>query len=175
MLDEALRRFLAGDASAFSTIVERTSERLVRVSARIMGSVVDAEDVVQEAYVKAHAALLAGEFDQKAKLETWLYRIAVNGSIDAKRKKKRAPIPSDTVMDGVMDEGAQGSAEAIVALRELEVWMRDLPEDQQAVLVMKSMEGLETKEIAEIMNCSEGSVEQRLVRARAALRERRNA
>ncbi len=175
MIEEALSRFLAGDASAFREIVTSTSAKLVRVSARIMGSVADAEDVVQEAYVKAHGALLRGEFDRTAKLETWLYRIVLNGTLDAKRKKKRAPIPTDTTTDTMAETGADGSAEAIVALRELSSWMEDLPEDQRAVLVMKSMEGLETKEIAEIMGCSEGSVEQRLVRARQTLRERRMA
>jgi len=170
MLEEALSRFLAGDAAAFGEIVVETSPRLVRVSARIMGSIAEAEDVVQESYVKAHGALLRGEFDRTAKLETWLYRIVVNGTLDAKRKKKRAPIPTDELTE----TGASGSAEAVVALRELSSWMADLPEDQRAVLVMKAMEGLETKEIAEIMGCSEGSVEQRLVRARQTLRERRN-
>jgi DNA-directed RNA polymerase specialized sigma24 family protein len=123
----AVEPFLEGDAAAFQELVDATSARFVRLNARMLGNVGDAEDVVQEAYVKAYRSLLDEQFDRRAKVESdvrgapdgpamWLYRIVVNATIDARRKRtRRGP------------------------------------------------------EIAEILGCSEGAVEQRLVRAPATL------
>ncbi|MEI9953669.1 MAG: sigma-70 family RNA polymerase sigma factor [Pseudomonadota bacterium] len=88
-LEKAVDRVLSGDRSAFQQIVDATSQKLVRLGARIMGNQADAEDVVQEAYVKAYRALTAGEFDRRSSTNTWLYRIVVNGAIDAKRSRQR--------------------------------------------------------------------------------------
>jgi RNA polymerase sigma-70 factor (ECF subfamily) len=136
-----------------------------------MGNQADAEDVVQEAYIKAFRALCAGEFDRRSSTATWLYRIVVNGAIDAKRGRQRRGEASDVQIDPSWDGAA--FAEARLALSELDDWLRDLPEDQRAALVLQSFEGLNNGEIAEVMGVSEGAVEQRLVRARAALRQRR--
>ena len=170
-LDEAVERVISGDPSAFRRIVEATSPRLVRLSARIIGNLSDAEDVVQEAYVKAYRSLVDGQFDKRSGVETWLYRIVVNGSIDAKRARARAAVPSDTLEDVGWD-GAR-SAEARLALVELAEMLEGLPRDQKAALVMKSMEGFSAAEIGEIMNRPEGAVEQLLVRARAALKKKK--
>lgn len=168
-LGEAVERVRAGDAAAFQRIVDATSARLVRLAARMLGNVSDAEDVVQEAYVKAHRALMTGEFDGRANVSTWLYRIVTNQSIDAMRSRKRRPQPTDTADESTSD---LASAEQKLALTELEDWMSELPDDQRAALVLKAVEGLTSPEIAEVLQCSEGAVEQRLVRARAALRKR---
>ena len=170
-LETAVDRLLSGDASAFQQIVDATSERLVRLSTRIMGNQADAEDVVQEAYVKAYRALKAGEFDRRSSTATWLYRIVVNGAIDAKRSRTRRAEQNDVQLDPSWDGAA--FAEARVALSELDDWLRALPADQRAAVVLQSFEGLNNTEIATIMGVSEGAVEQRLVRARAALRQRR--
>lgn len=168
-LEEAAKRLSEGDRSAFQVIVDATSAKLVRLSARMLGNVADAEDVVQEAYVKAYRALTEGGFDGRSRVETWLYRIVVNGTIDAKRKLKR------TATDELVEAGWDGvaSAESIVALRELAGWLGELPEEQQTVLMLRAVEGLSSAEIAQILECSEGAVEQRLVRARTMLREKR--
>jgi RNA polymerase sigma-70 factor (ECF subfamily) len=173
-LEDVVDRFLAGDASAFQALVDATSARLVRVSARMLGNVADAEDVVQEAYVKAYQSLLAGGFDRRAKVETWLYRIVVNATIDAKRRlrTKHVELTDDVAVGGVGWDGA-ASAEARLALKELASWLGDLPAEQQAVMVLKFVEGMSSAEIAEVLECSEGAVEQRLVRARAGLRSKR--
>lgn len=174
-LEGAVARFLKGDAAAFQEVVDATSTRLVRLSARMLGNVADAEDVVQEAYVKAYRSLLDGQFDRRAKVETWLYRIVVNATIDARRKRaRRGPaIELQEETTAVAQEG-DSTAEGRLALTELSDWLGDLPSDQQAALVLKAVEGRESAEIAEILGCSEGAVEQRLVRARATLRQRRN-
>lgn len=167
-LIDAARRVQRGDVSAFHGIVEATSARLVRLSARIMGSVTEAEDVVQESYVKAYRALREGRFDERSRVETWLHRIVVNTSVDARRKRRREP--AGTLEDDRVG-AADGNAEATVALRELAELLDALPDDQRIALVLKSVEGMSSAEIAEVVGCSEGAVEQRLVRARAALKQ----
>lgn len=171
-LDEAVARVRSGDTAAFQRIVDETSARLVRLAARMMGSVVDAEDVVQEAYVKAYRALSTGEFDGRANVSTWLYRIVTNQAIDSMRGRARRPKATDTADETMSD---LASAEQKLALAELSDWMSDLPPDQRAALVLKAVEGLTSPEIAEVLQCSEGAVEQRLVRARTALRKRSEA
>lgn len=168
-LNEAVERVRSGDAAAFQRIVDSTSARLVRLAARMLGNVVDAEDVVQEAYVKAYKALASGEFDGRANVSTWLYRVVTNQAIDAMRGRARRPRPTDTADESTSD---LASAEQKLALTELADWMSDLPADQRAALVLKAVEGMTSPEIAEVLQCSEGAVEQRLVRARAALRKR---
>lgn len=171
-LIDAARRVQRGDVSAFHEIVEATSARLVRLCARIMGSVTEAEDVVQESYVKAYRAMRDGRFDERARVETWLHRIVVNTSVDARRKRRREPTGTlDDDRAGAID----GNAEATVALRELAALLDALPDDQRIALVLKSVEGMSSAEIAEVVGCSEGAVEQRLVRARAALKQTRSS
>ena len=171
-IDAALKRFLAGDTSAFQQFVDATSDRMIRLSARMMGSLADAEDVVQEAYVKAYQALAQGRFDSRSKPETWLYRIVTNASIDALRRRARGRTSSDEAVEPEFDGVA--SAEARVALGEIEDWLGQLPPEQRAAITLKALEGMTSAEVAEVLDCSEGAVEQRLVRARAALREMRH-
>jgi RNA polymerase sigma-70 factor (ECF subfamily) len=173
-LSDAVRSVRRGDPSAFQRIVETTSVRLVRVAARITGSPTEAEDIVQEAYVKAYRSILDDRFDGRSSVETWLYRIATNAAVDALRRRARAPEPIHDNEDvGETTWGGRESAEARVALSELDDWLGDLPPEQRAALVLKVVEGHTAAEVAEIMESSEGAVEQHLVRARAALRARR--
>lgn len=169
-LDEAVSAVLHGDASAFGTIVEATSGKLVRMSARMLGNVADAEDAVQQAYLSAYRSLISGGFDRRASVETWLYRITVNTTIDAMRARKRQPAALDVAGEPAYD--GQSSAEARVALSELDDLLSTLPSEQRAALVLTAVEGFSAKEAALMLECSEGAVEQRVVRARAALRER---
>jgi RNA polymerase sigma-70 factor (ECF subfamily) len=170
-LDQAVDRFLAGDTSAFQQIVDATSDRMIRLSARMMGSLADAEDVVQDAYVKAYQALSADRFDRRSKPETWLYRIVTNTPIDALRSRARRRTSSDEGVEPQYDGLA--SAEARVALAEIDDWLGQLPIEQRAAVTLKALEGMTSAEVAEVLDCSEGAVEQRLVRARATLRELR--
>jgi RNA polymerase sigma-70 factor (ECF subfamily) len=161
---------MGGDTSAFLPIVQATQDRLVRLSARLLGSVSEAEDVVQEAYLKAYRSLVGGRFDRRSQVTTWLHRIVVNATLDARRARSRTrTTPSETPPEASTDGSA--STEARVALRELAGWLGALPEEQQVVLVLKVFEDLSSAEVAAIVGCSEGAVEQRLVRARAALRK----
>jgi len=170
-LEQVAQRVAAGDTAAFQHIVRHTGDLLVRLAARILGNVADAEDTVQEAYVKAYRALVNGQFDGRSSVRTWLYRIVTHAAIDGLRHRRRRDARLDSELPSAWDGAAL--AEARLALTELSDLLRGLPPDQRAALVLKSVEGLTTPEIAQIMDCSVGAVEQRLVRARAALRSRR--
>jgi RNA polymerase sigma-70 factor, ECF subfamily len=167
-LAEAVRNVAHGDRAAFRHIVRETSGRLVRLAARLMGNLEDGEDVVQEAYVKAHQAMIEGRFDGRSRVETWLYRIVTNTAIDALRSGKHRERTTDVLPEPAWDGAA--AAEARIALAELDALLDTLPPDQRAAIVLKSVEGLSGVEIAQILGITEGAVEQRLVRARAALR-----
>jgi RNA polymerase sigma-70 factor (ECF subfamily) len=136
----------------------------------MMGNLADAEDVVQDAYVKAYRSLVEGRFDSRSKVDTWLYRIVTNTAIDAMRSKSRRR------EDDVAVEGATaGDAESRLALAELDDWLKDLPPDQRVALTLTAIEGMSAPEAAEVLGVSEGAVEQRVVRARATLREKRKS
>jgi RNA polymerase sigma-70 factor (ECF subfamily) len=138
----------------------------------MMGNQADAEDVLQEAYVKAFRALSEGSFDGRSKVTSWLYQVVSRTAIDALRRRA-ARRTKDTVDIDVADVAHAPDADPDLALFELEEWLADLPPEQRAAVVLKSIEGKTTREVAEILGCSEGAVEQRLVRARATLRQRR--
>jgi RNA polymerase sigma-70 factor (ECF subfamily) len=170
-LEEAAARVASGDEGAFRFIVEQTSDSLIRLGARMLSSVEGAEDVVQEGYVRAYRALVDGKFDGRSSVRTWLYRIVTNLAIDELR---RSPRREKRVTDVELERATtdRGSAEARVALLEIEELLRELPPDQRAALTLSALEGLTNAEIAQVMSCSEGAVEQRLVRARVTLRAR---
>ena len=154
----------------FAEIVRATAPRLVRLAARLVGDAAEAEDLVQEAYLRAYDAMAAGRFDGRSEVGTWLYRIVTNGALDWLRRKKRraTPPPREVASDGAH------VVEARAALRALGEWLAELPPDQRTALVLKELEGLSTAEIAETLGTSEGAAEQLLVRGRAALRKRRD-
>jgi len=162
-------RVAKGDDAAFRTIVDHTRASLYRLAARLTGDLADAEDVLQEAFVDAFRALRAGRWDGRSKVETWLYRIVTNAGIDMLRRRRELPSESraEPRFDGLV------TAEARVALRELDAMLSGLPPAERAALVLVAVEGLPAQEAAAMLGCSEGAVEQRLVRARATLRAQR--
>jgi len=138
----------------------------------MLGNVTDAEDVVQEALIRAHRALLDQKFDGRSSVETWLCHIVSNLAVDQLRSRKRRG-PAVEATDEMLSEDGN-SADVRLALRELDGWMGNLIPEQRVALVLSAMEGFSNAEIASMMNCSEGSVEQRLVRARTTLRQKRS-
>ena len=165
-------RATKGDRAAFRGIVLHTQDRLYRLSARMMGSTADAEDVLQEAYLKAYRALSDGRYDGRSNISTWLYRIVANAAVDGLRRRKSRPTDQPVNSELARYDG-NVSMEARLALQELDEWLSELPPEQRAVVVLKTVEGLTSAEVAKALDCSEGAVEQRLVRARATLRDRR--
>jgi RNA polymerase sigma-70 factor (ECF subfamily) len=157
----------------FQDLVATSSSGMLRVSARILGDVGDAEDAVQEAFSRVWRAMESGELAQMAHAKTYLYRAVTNAAIDGLRRRKRRAIWTRLFgEDEPEPEGHEAPADVLVALGELRVLLEDLPDEQRAALVLKDVEGWSSAEIAEARGCSEGAVEQRLVRARATLRAR---
>ena len=159
-------RVAGGDVAAFRPIVDHTRAPLYRLAARLVGNLADAEDVLQDAYASAFRALLAGQYDGRSKVETWLYRIVANACVDLlrKRREKQTDDTHEPRFDGLVH------AEARVALRELDKLLESLHPLDRAALVLVAVEGLSAKDAAEALGATEGAIEQRLVRARAALR-----
>lgn len=164
------QRVRAGDRAAFRALVEHTERDLYRLAARLMGSEDDGAEVLQDAYLKAYRALAEGRFDGRAELRTWLYRVVTNVALDALRRRAVRPRGTER---GLERERVEPVADASLALSELGAWLEELPAEQRAALVLCSIEGLSSSEAAEVLGVSEGAVEQRLVRARVALRKRR--
>lgn len=162
-------RVKKGDAVAFRQIVDLTRTSLYRLAARLLGDMADAEDALQDAYVNAYRSLVDGRYDGRAKVETWLYRIVTNTCIDQLRKRKTRkdePEEREGRFDGLV------TAEARVALRELDEMLATLSAQDRAAIVLVHVEGLTVKEAAEALGATEGAMEQRLLRARSALRKK---
>ncbi len=166
------RRVAKGDVEAFGGIVRGTQGRLFRLAARLSGSASDAEDVLQEAYVKAFNALRDQRFDGRSSVQTWLYRIVSNAAIDATRRRRARPVSDTDELQPEADSSVDPDGR--LALRELDEWLSELSVEQRTVLVLRAVEGFSTAETADILGCSEGAVEQRLIRARANLNKRRD-
>jgi RNA polymerase sigma-70 factor, ECF subfamily len=165
-LDEAARRVGRGDARAFRALVDATGDRLYRLALRMTGDADDARDVVQDAYVQAHRALSKGHWKGESKVETWLYRIVLNTAINHRRGRGRraALLGQEQAPSPTPERGAE-----IARLME---GVLSLPPEQRAVVVLKELEGHTSAEIGTMLGCTEGAVEQRLLRARANLRRR---
>jgi RNA polymerase sigma-70 factor, ECF subfamily len=159
----------AEQVALFERLITSTSDRLYRLACRVVGDLDVAADVLQNAWVQAFTALRRGEFSGDSEVRTWLYRIVLNVALNERRSEGRRKAQLAHLEAGV---DSADRLEARVQLRELALWMRELPDEQCSALVLKELEGFSARETAAILECSEGAVEQRLVRARAALRKR---
>lgn len=171
-----LHRVAAGDSEAFTLLVERHQERILRVCERLLHDRDEALDASQEVFLKAFRK--AGSFRPRAKVSTWLYRIAVNHSLNRLRRRRIVRMvslgsmaPRDEEEEGAHWDppGEEPDPERVLeARRRWKVTRRaleDLPESQRAVVVLARFEGLAYREIAEVLGITLGAVESRLVRA----------
>jgi len=169
---EALARVAAGDAGAFSLLVERHQERLLFLCERLLGDVEEARDAAQEVFLKVFRK--AGEVRPQGQVYTWLYRIAVNHCLNRLRRRKLVrflrwedPEKRDAPAFDPPDPGADPAA-ALDSRRRWQATRRaigQLPENQRAVLVLVRFEGLSYKQTADVLGITEGAVESRLFRA----------
>ncbi len=197
MLDTTLARAKAGDGEAFRELVDPYRGELQLHCYRILGSLQDAEDVVQEAFLSAWQAL--PRFDGRL-LRAWLYRIATNRCLDFLRDSSRRPkvspmprsnspfakaIPSDEPWwlepypDALIGEVTLGP-EAIYDVREsvalsFVAALQQLPARQRAILILRDVLGFSTAEVAGSLDTTQASVNSALQRARAAFRLFRDA
>lgn len=184
--DEAalIRRCQDGDLAAYDPLVRRYQDRVFNVCWRMCGHRAEAEDLTQEAFVRAMESI--GRFDGRAKFYTWLFRIAVNVVISARRKSKRAStfsIDTPNSRDGdelsssggrLVSEVDPPEARAMDREREhivLEA-LASLDEEHRCVVTLRDLESFGYDEIADILEVPIGTVKSRLHRARLALREK---
>jgi RNA polymerase sigma-70 factor (ECF subfamily) len=174
-----IRRCQAGDVNAFGDLVTRYQDRLYGTLVQILGSLEDARDVSQDAFVLAFQKL--GSFRGEAAFYSWLFRIAYNAAMTRRRKERGPrPVSVEAVRDQLGDEPADGRSGADPAFametEERQEMVRraldELAEDYRTALVLKEIDGLRYDEIAEIVDCPIGTVRSRIHRARQELRER---
>ena len=172
--DEALVALLKrGDRAAFGVVIQRNNQRLFRIARSVLRDDAEAEDVVQETYVRAFASL--STFRGDAQLSTWLTRIALNEALD--RIRRRRPQVELRLVDD--DAGATLAASAKDPERDaaraeirrlVENAVDGLPEAFRTVFVLRDMEELTTEETAAYLGLKPETVKTRLHRARRLLR-----
>ena len=173
---ELVERVLAGASEIFEVLIRRYNRRLYRVTRAILQNDDEAEDVMQEAYVRAFTHL--HEFEGRALFSTWLTRIAVHEALSRKKRHSREA-PLEVALPSRPVESGTGEQEADVLRDELkhvlEAAIRALPERYRLVFVMRHIEEMSTAETARCLDISEQTVKIRLVRARNFLRRRISA
>lgn len=170
-----LARLRSGDQDAYREIVDAYRDRIITVVARVAGPGADAEDLAQDAFLKAFAAI--ERFDGRSALFTWIYRIAVNTARDYIDHRRRRPV---VPLEGAFgehqaepaDEGERPaeSAERHERQAAVRAALERLPEPFRTTLILREMEGHSYEEVADILGISIGTVESRLFRARSKLR-----
>lgn len=140
--------------------------RLKSVAYNLLGNESDAEDAVQEAFLKAHGA--RGTFSGRASLPTWVYRVLVNACLDEGRRRRRRP-QGASVDSSPAVAAADSPADMRIALRQA---LEQIEERQRAVFLLAAVEGLAHGEIAEILEISETNSRTLLFEARKSLQAR---
>jgi RNA polymerase sigma-70 factor (ECF subfamily) len=174
---ELVRRAQRGERGAFDLLVLRYQHKVIKLVARLLRDQAEAEDVAQDAFVKAYRAL--GSFRGDSAFYTWLYRIAVNTARNAMASRQRRPLD----YEAELTEGEQSTVEsrlrhddtpeATVLSEEIRETVNNavaaLPEDLRTAIVLREVEGLSYEEIAVAMDCPVGTVRSRIFRAREAI------
>jgi len=168
----ALERVAAGDADAFTPLVERHQDRLVALCQRFLGDREEALDAAQEVFLRVFCH--AGRARPRGRMFTWIYRIGVNHCLNRLRRRRIVRFlslspPAAGETPAIEPASDAPGAEAAAIARER--WQRtrraidSLGANQRAVLILAKFEGLSQREIAATLGISEGAVESRLVRA----------
>ena len=175
---DLVARLQRGDNSAFEAIVRTHSGRLLSVARRFLGNNEDAQDAVQDAFIRAYKAIHT--FEARAQLHTWLHRILVNTALMKLRERRRRPTESiEDLLPSYSTDGHQAVAsrewsDAVLERKETAAVVRQaiamLPDQYREVLVLRDIEEKDTAEAAEILGTTSNVVKVRLHRARQALR-----
>jgi RNA polymerase sigma-70 factor (ECF subfamily) len=173
-----VQRVQRGDRGAFDALVLKYQHKVVKLVMRYVRVPAEAEDIAQEAFIKAYRAL--PQFRGDSAFYTWLYRIAINTAKNAVASRDRSPISYELDRDsgeesydlqGRMKDSA--TPEALAMTEEIRQTVNaaidSLPEDLRAAIVLRELEGLSYEEIAATMDCPVGTVRSRIFRAREAI------
>ena len=180
---ELAARAAAGDGAAFTVIMRRHNRLLFRTARAILRSDAEAEDALQEAYLRAWRAI--DGFRHEAKLSTWLARIVINESLARLRRERGAlVIPLHTAteptphheQEGPMDDDADRQPEGVAMRAELRLLLEAsidrLPAAFRSVFIMRAVEEMSVEDVAVALDLPEATVRTRLFRARGLLRQR---
>jgi len=178
---QLVERVQRGDKHAFDLLVAKYQRKLGRLISRFVRDTGEAEDVTQEAFIKAYRALPG--FRGDSAFYTWLYRIGINTAKNYLLANKRRP-PSSTPFDaeeaesfedaGLLHEVSTPENELMSkqVVNVVQSALQLLPEDLRSALTLREIEGLSYEEIASVMNCPVGTVRSRIFRAREAVAEK---
>ncbi len=172
---------LAGDQAEFSRFVDAYSGPIYRLAVNMLGNNSDAEDVLQNTFLKAFEHLK--EFERRSSLSTWIYRIAANEALMVIRKRRPEVDLSDTLPDDEGDEDyspvqfvdwcclPEEEYLSNESRQALDKAVQRLPEKLRIVFILRDLQGLSIQETSEALSLTETAVKTRLLRARLRLRE----
>lgn len=176
----SIKALKAGDRKAFAAMVDAYSPKLYKLALRMSGDPLEAEEILQEAFLKAYRGL--ENFRGGSKLSTWLYRITANEALMRHRKHELEKVPIDEPL--LLDNGAEiprelkdwcclPEAELMSAEAQdtLDIAINSLSPALRAAFVLRDLHGLSTREAADVLQISEAAIKTRLLRARLQLRE----
>jgi RNA polymerase sigma-70 factor (ECF subfamily) len=169
--DEELVAAAEADLDAFGELVRRHQDFVYGAALRIVRNPVMAQDLAQEAFVRAHRALPG--FRGQAQVRSWLYRIATNLALNAVQRRKE--YPTDTLPERAARRDPATTAENLALRRELEDAISELPPKLREPLILREYDGLSYQEIATRLELPLNTVRTRILRGRRALRERMEA
>ena len=171
---EWVRRSRAGDVEAFGHLVRQYQSRLLTAVARTVGERGPAEDIVQEAFMRAFEAI--GRFQGRSSFYTWLYRIAFNLVASRHRRERSRPNPAGPVpveeLQASESANPRVRAEAEERREQVRRALGDLSETFRLPLVLREIEGMNYEQIGEVLRLPVGTVKSRIHRARLELRDR---
>lgn len=168
---ELIRRYLAGDAGAFATLMQRHQARVYSVCLRVVGNPDDAADAAQDAFVMALRKL--GQFRGDSAFTTWMHRVAVNACYDVLRKRARQPMLH--VVSGEDSPAPEPGpphpdhADEVAGTRDAAAALASVPEEFRVALVLADVQDLPYDEIAKVLDVPVGTVKSRVHRGRLAL------
>ena len=176
---ELVAAFAQGRVEAFGTLVERYQDRVYNTVYRMVGSAEDAQDIVQDAFLKAYENL--GQFRGASSFYTWLFRIAVNLALTFRRRSKRLRLvrPLDEGSEvslsqsqaGRLVESPEAAMETAESRERVMKALENLDGEHRAAVVLRDIEGLDYETISGILDVPAGTVKSRIHRARMMLRE----
>lgn len=168
-----IHNILNGSPTDFEQLIKRYQPNVFRTAMGLLHNKEDAEEITQDVFLKVYDSLPS--FNQKAALSTWIYRITINTSINFLKKKKgnRLLVGLSSLL-GLASKDKQ--SEKLLTDKEekdtLRKAMQELPEKQRLAFVLTKYEELPQKQVSDIMQISEGAVEQLVIRARNSLRKK---